>query len=84
MFDLKKNLRMSMYLLLLSLFSSTVFAQKNDDPAGNQSNQKLRVYISGFPDLSFLREKIKFILLVNTKDPAQVIVNLEKSINKTN
>ena len=64
-------------LILISLFSP-LFSQNNNVSVYGTQNQRLNVYISGFPGNSFLRDKIKFALFVRERELAQVAVNIEE------
>lgn len=65
-------------LLILSSFFSALYAQESIGSASDTENQKLNVYVSGFPDISFLGEKINFAFFVTNEDQALVVVKIEE------
>lgn len=65
-------------LLILTLFLSALYSQESNGSISDTESQKLNVYVSGFTDISFLREKINFVLFVSEKDLALVEVKIEE------
>lgn len=68
--------RSLLYLVLLTSMFSFSYARANDASVSETTSQRLSVYVSGFPDLSFLAEKIDYALFVNEEDSAQVLIRI--------
>ena len=71
--------RLVLFLMIAALFFSTLFSQENSVSASDAGNQKLNVFVSGFPDISYLNDKINFALFIKEKNLALVTVNIEEN-----
>ena len=71
--------RLVLFLMVAVLFFSTLFAQEKSGPAVDDVNKKLNIFVSGFPDISYLSDKIDFALFVKEKEQALVTVNIEEN-----
>lgn len=79
MVPFKSHHRFFMCLLALSSSFSPLVSQELKSPTSDVESRKLNVSMSGFPDISFLKNKIEFAHFVNEKDSALVVVKMEET-----
>jgi len=63
-----------LFWFLLFLFNSTLFSQEK-----NHQNEKLLVYLNGFPDLQYLNDQIEFVQFVDQVDLALIVNNADRT-----